>query len=417
MDLDWLEQGHPGFGCFEIDSGRSVPIDLDRSLARFFSAAPMETEAITLGNSRGETFSLLMGLRAERGLALHVRRGNEIKGVAALSVRPGYINGERRVVGYIGDLRIEFERELVRDWRCIYGDVLQVMESWPGEEGLAGCLTYVIRSNERALRALVEPHRSAPYRYMPLANCHMINVLAKVPLGRFHPSRLAKKLRAGGLSIREARASDLDAVIDFLDQQQTARPFGYCFDDELPRRLRAWPGFGFERFFIVEDRRGRIRAVAAPWSPGDAKRTMVERLTPSLVWAERLVAQLPTTRYFRWPHLPRVGEALEILYLTHLEFDLSASAAEREAALGLLVSEAIDRHADEPWNFLSFADFDSQSLRKGLGGFFWQAIPMSLFSVHRLEGDASAGEHNRRISRPLSIAPDSPPPAFEMCII
>ncbi|MCM2283098.1 MAG: hypothetical protein NDI61_14745 [Bdellovibrionaceae bacterium] len=404
MGLDRLERKDLGIRCLEFGVASHVPVDLDRRLAHFYSAHLTEAGGMTLGESRGGSFSRLLRLRSDRALILRAESEEIIKGVASVSVRPGYIGGQEKWIAYLGDLRIEFERDLLREWRRIYGDLLQALTEWPEAGGVAACLTSVVRSNERAVRALVEPHRLSPYRYRPLADFRVVNVLGSAPLGNLHRRRFKPKL---GYQIRRARAEDQARIIEFLDAQHRRRLFGDVFSVELPRRLRTWPNFTLDRFLIVEDRQGRIRATAAPWSPGDVKRWLAEKLPPRLIWMQRTLARLPRTRWLRPPVISREGEPVDILFLTHLELDFSCSREQREEWLAEILHESIRQHGDENWNAIAFVDFNSDSLAGALGGFYYHAIEASLFSVHGIDGDG-------RVLAPLTEG--EYPPAFELVI-
>ncbi len=404
MGLERLEREDLGIRCLDVSAGRPpFAPELDRKLAQFYSAQLTEAGDIILGESRGGSFAKLLRLRAERGFILRAESQGTIHGVASVCVRPGYIGGEPKRIAFLGDLRIEFERDLLRGWRRVYGDLLEVLREWPEAGGVAGCLTAVVHSDERAVRALVEPHRLSPYRYRPLGEFRVVSVLGKVPFGGFGNA----PFRQRGFRIVEADPGDLGRLIGFLDSQHRARPFGEIFADELPRRLREWPDFSLRRFLIVEDGMGRIRGATAPWSPGEAKRWYAEKLPTRLAWLGRTLAHLPRTRFYRPPRISGEGEAVEALFLTHLELDFHATRAEREAWLAALIERAIERHAAEAWNALVFVDFKDDPLEGALRGFYCHSIDASLYSVHGLSG---GGE----IRGPLARGPL--PPAFELCV-
>lgn len=405
MGLERLEQASLGIRCTEIGSESAVSSDLDRRLASFYAAHLTEAGDVTLGESRGGSFSRLLRLRSEKSFILRAESEGAIKGVASVCVRPGYISGERRMVAYLGDLRIEFERDLLRGWRGIYGELLAALREWPTSEGVAGCLTAVVSSNERAIRALIEPHRLSPYRYQPLADIRVVNILAAAPLGGLW--RWSRTGNADEWRVVSGGAGDLDRIIAFLDAQHRRRQFGECFAVELPRRLRAWPEFSLERFLIIEDQQGRIRGTVAPWAPGEAKRWFVESLPTGLRWLRKTLGRLPRTPMYRAPRLAREGESVEALFLTHLELDFNAPRGQREIWLECLIRAAMDRHADEKWNSLTFVDYESDSLQGALRGLYCHSVKASLFSVHGLD------ERGGLLS-PLESGEF--PPAFELAI-
>lgn len=404
MSLDRLEREDLGILCLELGAGRApVPPELDRKLAQFYSARMTEAGDLTLGESRGGSFSKLLRLRAERGFVLRAEAHGAIRGVASVCVRPGYMAGEIKTVAFLGDLRIEFERDLLRGWRKVYGDLLEVLETWPDGKGVSGCLTAVVKSDERSIRALVEPHRLSPYLYSPMGDFSVVSVLGHAPLGRAR----RRPLKRPGFRVVEADAGDLGRVIEFLDTQHRQRAFGISFATELPRRLREWPDFSMRKFLIVEDGNGRIRGATAPWNPADAKRWYAEKIPTRLAWLGRTLARLPRTSLYRPPRIPREGDPVDALFLTHLELDFRAPREEREAWLAALIDRVISRHAHETWNALVFVDFNDDSLQGALRGLYCHSIGASLYSVHGLGPTGLLR---------ASVAPGALPPAFELCV-
>ena len=351
MDLKSLIGRYPGVRL-------AGPSD-NEALLRFFGNAPIVGSSLELRIDRSPDFFALLRYQGEDSFVfVYEAPTGDIRGVASLALRDGYVHGQLRRVGYLADLRMQFAREPLRIWRRLFADLLKE----PITE-FGNCdhwVTAVIDENHSADRALVKAKRG-DHRYDLLTPYWMVNVFAKP-----WPTILAKD--ALGTRVRHATIEDEDRLRSFLDRESRTQAFGFRFGEELPRRLRTWKGLRIEDFWIAEDHAEEIQVCTAVWSPSAAKRNVIDRLPLSL---RVLRPFLP---------VPHQGEAVRSLYLTHLTFRHELSVLEKESVSGAFLKLYAEKRSPD-LHMISFCDFPALKLHACLRDYLKQTIPMSLYVV------------------------------------
>ena len=79
-----------------------------------------------------------------------------IRGIATLTHRPGYLHGGEREIMYLGDFRVAFDRQAMKNWRKFYSLIL--------ESNDIPTITCVIDENLRAQNALVRDRPKSGFR-------------------------------------------------------------------------------------------------------------------------------------------------------------------------------------------------------------------------------------------------------------
>ncbi len=316
-------------------------------LVRFYDRQAMGTSAFEVTYQRAPDFFRLLDHHADESLVfIHEGKGGELDGIATLSLRPGYVGGEPAMVGYLADLRVLPDRQVLRLWRGLYGEIVRAAAA-------RGChfITAMMEDNTLARSALVSGKRGGPV-YAPCGAFAMKNLLAKWPWAR--PPR--------DVTVTRATMAERNELLTFFEVRQRRRPFG--FRDELQRRLERWAGLELGTFLLAR-RGGELVGCVAPWSPAAAKRTVVSRLPGYLGAMGKLFPR----------RLPRAGEPLRILYLSCFE------AAEPHAARALVhAAYAVARR--DGYHAAALADFDAAPLGPALRGFVSQDVRIALYTVH-----------------------------------
>jgi hypothetical protein len=283
----------------------ATPAD-DAARRSLFARVAMDTDLV-LSVRRDPEFDALYRIQNAEWESVVVEIDGAIEGMGTVLVRDGYIGGERRRVGYLGDLRLSSRAEGRSLLDRFYAPLLAAArERW-------GCelfLTAVIASNERALRALTrETGRSRRARrpqYMPVGDFDIRSIHLLLP----------KRRERSAYRVRRARLDDLAAIAGLLDRDARARPFGYPMDErELSRRLREWPGLGIDSFLLAEDARGTLVGCIALWDASPVKRTLVMEYRGAMRRV-RLGYDLAAV-LLGMAKLPAPGDALRYLYVTH----------------------------------------------------------------------------------------------------
>ncbi len=352
----------------------------------------MEGELVLRYERSPDFFRFLEFQSDDHAVFLGETESGELKAVATVSVRAGFIGGRETRVGYLGDLRVAFDRRLLRSWRGFYAELLARSEE------LLGCrelLTAVIDDNARARAALAE-NRREDFTYAPLARYRMVNLVARTPLAWRRTARPTRRGSRDPVEIARASASDLAELEAFLLAQNTNRAFGLA-RGELARRLRAWPGLE-PRSFLLARAGGKIVGCFGAWSPSPAKRIVVEKMPARLRALARAVALTGRPA-------PVPGRELKIAYLTMLEIARERTLDERRRIFRLLLDAGYREGAFIGSHLVAFADFESSTLRPALAGYLTQTTPMTLFRV------LAAG----RPAEPAALG--ELPPAFEMALV
>jgi hypothetical protein len=365
--------------------------DNDRIL-EFFERTPMRTSAFEVQYRRRPDFFQLLRYQSDRFFVIVSEdRAGAIRSVGTVSLRPGWMNGRPTTIGYLGDLRIAFDRGLVRAWRRFFTDLLTRARDI---EELADCtawFTAVLDGNRAALAALRSQGREQRQpTLLPIGPFTMRNILARLPLGR-RP--------AGRWQARRACAADREALIAFFEHENQRAPFG--FRDELVRRMGCWDGLSIDDFVLAADEAGLVACVA-PWSPSAAKQTVVSRV-PAALRILGLGARALPTRPLR---VPEPGETLRAPCLTHLTFASRLTADERPDVFRGMLDLLFDRWRDANWHCVSLCDFHAWNLGRALGGFVQQTVPITVYTV---VSPAQALEPNTTTA--------AVPPAFEMALV
>jgi hypothetical protein len=288
------------------DVRMATPAD-DAGCRALAASVGMDAE-LQLALHRRPTMDALYRLHASAWESWVVELEGRVEGMGAVLARDGWLGGERRRIGYLGDLRFSPAVQGRQLLDRFYAPVLK------GAAERLGCdlfLTAVIASNDRAMRALtVRTRRSARNGrplYTPLRDfaIRSLHLLLPAPHRRHH------------VTVRPATDADIPRLAALLDGDARRRPFGYVLDEgELRRRLREWPGLSVNSFLLAERGDGSLAGGLALWDADPVKRTIVHGYRGAMR-RTRLVHDL-AARVLRAPRLPAPGGALHYLYATHV---------------------------------------------------------------------------------------------------
>jgi hypothetical protein len=362
----------------------------------------MATPALDISYQRGPDFFRLLRYNGPNQITLifHDKAG-DIAGTGTAIFRPGYIGGKPTTVGYLGDLRMGHDRRTLIQWRKIIEDMVNYSPSLAETGFCRHFCTAVLQENSKAQAALVRNRRGG-FSYKELAQYNITYVLAKSP----SPARLMNSLlRQPAYSIGSPDISDL---MDFLDEQQRCREYGLQIKShELAYRFRHWELLSQDDFLAVFDHTGRIIATTAPWSPHHAKTMTIERMPLSLKAIRRIGNSF--RRGLR--PLPREGETVDTLYLTHLEISADLDPADRKRAFRTLLDAIFDKYLKTPgsrWHMIGFADFCDWPVTSRFDGYLYFREGATLYSVEPPSAKETWAPNNGR----RNVAPN-----FEMALV
>jgi hypothetical protein len=231
-------------------------------------------------------------------IVARTERSGQAIGLCEWSARETFIDGEVRLLPYLGALRIAAsDRHRIRILRQGFDAVRRL----PRPRGATPyALTMIGAENRAALRLLGRNLRGMPtYR--------RVEPFATFALRPAHARR--------SIDVERAGANDLAAIAVCLERtyrQFQYAPVWHASDLTDPRRC---PGLRPEDFLIVRSGPG-IAACVALWDQSAFKQTIV-RGYPGWLGQLRPAVNVAAP-FLRMPCLPAVGQRLRQIYLSHL---------------------------------------------------------------------------------------------------
>ncbi|MGU7772320.1 hypothetical protein ACV229_19375 [Burkholderia sp. MR1-5-21] len=285
----------------------------------------------------------------------------QVKGMASLVVRDGYLAGNAQRIAYLGDLRIAPDRHLSRTWTGYVRDRLAELAAHDGVHHTYCC---VIRDNRLATQSLFgtgKPDRLGFRHWRGYSN---VSIYARRPAAR----------RIDPVTVTNASAADADALRAFLDRESRAQPFGCIFTRaEFERRLCTWPDFGIESFLVARDAERRIVGCVAPWDAGRIKRIVLERLPWQLGALRRGINAVAPL--LGRPPIAAPGHALRDIYLTHLQ------VSRRDPSVAQALLDTAWQRLRSRYALIQLCLYDHDPLWSALRGYRYTALPMDLYTL------------------------------------
>lgn len=338
----------------------AAPSDNDR-LCELFRSIHLEA-ALDLTQERDpDFFSLLRMHGGAHETWVAEGPGGSVEGCGSLAVRPGWVSGEVRPVGYLCDLR---GTPALRKGRVLPKAFRIALEWARARHGVESFYTVVIDSNALARKALTEDreHRREQPIFRPMTPFNMTSV------------QFVGKGRRPVRSVDFVRPTERAELVDFFRRQQELRLYGEVVDDGwLDRRLAAWPGLSLDRFVVAKSSGGRIVGCAAPYDSAPFKRTRVLGYHGSMKWLRALHDGMVTVR--GGVKLPKPGECFRFEFMSHLE------VGEDPSILSDLLAFVYRAHAASNLHFLSAMIPRGSALDGAFAGFMVTRTPMTVYGV------------------------------------
>lgn len=356
MDLISLSQWLKKFPEVSLAS-----TEQSKALLDLFNLTPMKGDELSLTYDRAPDYFAFLRCHSPFHFVLVINDNHQIKATGSLIIRPGLIKGERRWVGYLGDLRVQDPRKWGRFWRRFYKALMQdapLIEEFKGTLHWQTCL---LSDNQKAKKALID---SEVLGYTAYSSYQMNNLILKSP---FAPRTK--------LNVMTAQESDFSELKKFYQSQYKKRDFGYVFDDdfdELSFRLKTWPSLSKRSLILVKDGDSILGATLL-WNPGQVKKIMIQRLPGSLKIAGHILRIITP-----WPS---EKEELSCLYPTLFQVKDDLSSPRKNEVAYALLSEALKRRKEYGAHVVSFASFEKEDWSKVLKNFIRIKTNLELLTV------------------------------------
>ena len=299
-----------------------------------------------------------------------------VVGMGSRAILEAWIDGAPGPIGYLSQLRVD------RPYRGRGKAILKAyafMRQLHADGAVPFYVTTIVEDN-LAARRLLEANLPSMPRY------HAVGRLVTLALR----VRRAASRRAAGVSVAQAGADSLDEVVSCLGRHGRRHQFAPRWSRELLRCPRRCHGLRPEDFFVA--RRGdRVVGCAACWDQRGFKQTVVRGYGPRLRWARHAVNAVGP--WFGLPRLPRPGDAVRSVFLSHVAVDDD----DPEVLVGLVDAAMASRHAaDADYLVMGLAE-SSPLLGVVKGTYACRAYPSLIYIVHWEDGAAAAAALGRRV--------------------
>lgn len=363
----------------------------NESILKFYHQSAMSDKNQSIKYGRGNDFFTFLKDRSDQFLVLTIWDDqNAIQGVGVISYRNGFINNELTTIGYLGDLRVNLNKKLIREWRKLYSLLMKYSAYLPETFYCKYYQTVIIDQNTKAKSTLVET-KIPNLKYELLEKYKMINVIGKINL----PTNQL-------FSIAPMQENEKDSIQNFLFNFDRQRNFGRDWNHELDFRLTRWKNFTNKSIHVIKDSNQKIMAITSSWNPIESKQVMVTNIP--LIF-KILVPLLNFFPLVQIKPLPKKDRPIDILYLNQFVFDPGLSLSDKKN----IVSQVINYLFKENFSMLAYADFESQSLLENNKQFITNTIQMSMYTVHSLN-------ENNQIIDPIPKTTNQDP-GFDMVLV
>ena len=302
------------------------------------------------------------------------RSSGTIIGLGSRSQSDAWVDGERRRIGYLADLRLAPEHRggllLARGYR-FFRDLHRI-------DPLPFYVTVIYEGNTPALHTLTSGRAGLPlYRDWG----RLLTPAIRLDL-RLRPHAAAE------IRIERGRPEQIAAIVAFLNRCLRARQFAPCYREEDFVRGR-FAGLSARDFFIAR-RHDRIVGTAAVWDQCALRQTHVERYSGIARWARPVYNAL--ARVSARKPLPDPGARIPMVYIACLAVE------DDDAALLRHLLRAVHEHCRQgPWHFAIAGLHEADPLAPVLAEF--KSIPASgrVFVVHFPEEEPAIDGPDRRV--------------------
>lgn len=330
------------------------------ALLDLFGDVPMRGDLVLATQRSPDFFSLYRMQRVDP--VVYVGDAEQgLMGMCTALIRDGWLDGRVQKVGYLGDLRIRFDRS--RAFPRFFGEYFEALCE---RTGCSQYYTSLLASNRAAINALTKKRkgRTKQPHYELLRPFTTVSV-----------QLTWKPKRSTNVPVTSATEADLPAITALLHEDHQRRAFGYRFDDgELQHRLAHWPGFSLNDVMVAKDTSGAIVGVASIWNPTPVKRFEVRAYNGSMRWVKR--GYNTAASVLRWPKLPEPGHEFRYAYLCNVSVKGDDARVFRA-----LLEEAYRRLHGTGLHFFSFDLGEGDPLWPAVKGFMVQNLDFLLYAV------------------------------------
>ena len=328
-------------------------------LLEFYHQSQMVSGNKDIFYDRGKDFFAFLRLRSPEFLVFTLWQEEQLQGVAVVSYRKGYINGQLTTIGYLGDLRVSLNRKLIRQWRNCFNEFIKQSPEIKEAHHCRYYQTVLMEENQTAVNNLVRGGlKNISYQLM--APYQMINIPGLLPWFKGNEKQVSNLSQEGA---------------NLFIEDQKKRAFGHDFSN-FKNHLLEFSSIINEKDFKEIKIDNEIKACAYFINP---KKFKTVRLGQNSLFLRLLSQMLSILPGFKFKKLPKKMKSLDILYLSQISFKEPCDSSEKIEVLNSLLAYAFKNYE---FSILAYCDFETDSLCKNLKGVYTQSIPMGFYTVH-----------------------------------
>jgi hypothetical protein len=247
------------------------------SIFRIIDATSLSTDKLQIYFDRRPDFFSFLQCQADKAFVflMHNEDGST-EGMACLSFRRMWLDGQRVCIGYASDLRIteKLGRHCRVQWRACYDAILESLEKIKEFEGAIGLVTAVWDDNALAQKALVSKKRSHAFTYNYLQEYQAVSIW-----GRW-------RWQSGEGRIRPVSPDEIPLILEILCEAKGQDAISWD-EAELKRTIHCL-GLDLLHFQVLEEH-GMIQAVVLPIGDLYAKKLKIRKLPRVLGLLSKLI--------------------------------------------------------------------------------------------------------------------------------
>ncbi len=276
----------------------------DEALRRLLLATPMKgsIEVSFLKDPNYFSFNSILG---EKVQTLVLRDRDQIAGMAVRASRPSFINGEREVTGYLGDLRLHPD---YRSGTYLYRGYQFLRDLHEADRSIRYYSTVIFSDNYRALKTIASNRSGMPW-YTDMGR--LLTPMIRIPKVSKNYLAFEKTLNRKGYRIERGSAEVLPLILSKLNASRNQFAPQWTPHDFLNGSLKE---FSLDDFYLLFKGQ-QLSAFIGVWDQQKIRQTKIEAYHGLLKYARPLVNSLFAQA------LPKPGSRLPFFYGAFAESD------------------------------------------------------------------------------------------------
>jgi len=335
----------------------------NQGIIDFFKTISMDTKSFSIRYDRGDDFFKFAKEQSKKNFIFIMKdEKGIIRGTAAIATIPHIVNGEEKLLGYLGDLRISplLSPKIRLTWKKCYSDIISKFKEIEEFQGIDFLYSAILDENQNAMRSLLKNNDQIIYH--ELTTYKTFNVFMKKPFAL----KLNNQFQLNRATADEIR-SFLAEQANLPGMQEHVKANG---SDELNRRMETWDHFNFESFIAIRNKNQKIVSLCAPHIC-QSKKLIIEKMSPALKILGKLISILG---------LPPIkdGSPINVLYLTYLKFDPTLKQSDIADIINIYLNHLLTSRRDQ-FHMVSFFTFPEWKIEKL--PFFYQITKGRFYQV------------------------------------